>query len=69
MFVNSTGVAEASFSAVGNNADIAYPGVAQEIILKSGSNKFHGMAMGEFENPSFQGNNITPVLAAGRRTI
>jgi len=63
VFVNSSGVAEASFSAVGNNADIAYAGVAQQIILKSGSNKFHGMAMGEFENPSFQGNNITPHLA------
>src|SRR5262249_52493254 len=63
VFVNSTGVAEASFSAVGNNADIAYAGVAQQIILKSGSNKFHGMAMSEFENPSFQGNNITPTLA------
>lgn len=63
VFVNATGVAEASFSAVGNNADIAYPGVAQQIILQSGSNQFHGDAMGEFENPVFQGNNITPVLA------
>lgn len=64
VFVNSTGVSEASFSAIGNNADIAYPGVAQQIILKSGSNKFHGDALGEYENPVFQGNNITPKLAA-----
>ncbi len=69
VFVNSTGVAEASFSAAGNNADIAYPGVAQEIILKSGSNTFHGNVMGEFENPSFQGNNITPTLAAAPNNL
>lgn len=64
VFVNATGVAEASFSAIGNNAEIAYPGVAQQIILKSGSNKYHGDAVAEFERPSFQGNNITPRLSA-----
>lgn len=69
VFVNSTGVAEAEFSPSGNNADVAYPGVDQEIILKSGSNKFHGNVMGEFENPSFQGNNITPILAAAPNNL
>lgn len=64
VFVNSTGVAEAEFTPSGNNADVAYPGVNQEIILKSGSNTFHGNVMAEFERPSFQGNNITPALAA-----
>lgn len=69
VFVNSTGVAEAEFSPSGNNADVAYPGVNQEIILKSGGNTFHGNVMGEFENPSFQGNNITPALAAAPNNL
>src|SRR5271170_5108178 len=32
VFVNSTGVAEAEFTPSGNNAEIAYPGVAQQIV-------------------------------------
>ena len=31
--------------------------------MRSGSNSFHGTANGDYENPSFQGNNITTALA------
>jgi len=33
-------------------------------VLKSGSNVFHGSARASYENPSWQGKNITPALAA-----
>jgi Carboxypeptidase regulatory-like domain len=64
VFVNGTGVAEAEFTPSGNNADIAFPGVNQDMTLKSGGNTFHGNVQADYENPSFQGNNINAVLAA-----
>jgi Carboxypeptidase regulatory-like domain len=64
VFVNSTGIAEAEFTPSGNNADIAFPGVNQDMTLKSGGNTFHGNVLGDYENPGFQGNNISAALAA-----
>jgi hypothetical protein len=64
VFVNSTGIAEAEFTPSGNNADIAFPGVNQDMTLKSGGNTFHGNVLADYENPKFQGNNINAVLAA-----
>ena len=54
---------EAEFKTSGNNADVAFPGVAQVVVLKSGSNTFHGSVHGNYENPSFQSNNLSPALA------
>src|SRR6266571_4641853 len=64
VYFNSFSLEEVQFKTSGNNADIAFPGVAQVALLKSGSNAFHGSARGAFERPRWQGNNITPALAA-----
>jgi hypothetical protein len=64
VYLNSFSLEEVQFKTSGNNADIAFPGVAQVALLKSGSNTFHGSARGAYENPKWQGNNITPELAA-----
>ena len=62
-YLDAFAIAEAEFKTSGNNADVAFPGVAQVVVMKSGSNKYHGDVRGAYENPSFQGNNITPALA------
>jgi Carboxypeptidase regulatory-like domain len=64
VYLNSFSLEEVQFKTSGNNADIAFPGVAQVAVLKSGSNVFHGSARGSYENPSWQSNNVTPELAA-----
>jgi hypothetical protein len=64
VYLDSFALSEVEFKTSGNNADVAFPGVAQVAVLKSGGNTFHGSARADYENPSFQGNNITPALAA-----
>lgn len=64
VYLNSFSLEEAQFKTSGNNAEVAFPGVAQVAVLKSGSNTFHGSVRGSYENPKWQGNNITPALAA-----
>ena len=64
VYLNSFALEEVQFKTSGNNADIAFPGVAQVAVMKSGSNAFHGSARGAYENPKWQGNNVTPELAA-----
>src|SRR5260221_589088 len=64
VYLNSFSLEEVQFKTSGNNADIGFPGVAQVAVLKSGSNTFHGSARGSYENPKWQGNNVTPALAA-----
>lgn len=56
-------VQELNFKGTGNNADIPFAGVAQVAVMKSGSNTYHGSGQGDYENPVFQSNNITPALA------
>ena len=63
VYLNSFSLEEAQFKTSGNNAEIAFPGVAQQAVMKSGSNTFHGSARGNFESPRWQGNNVTPQLA------
>jgi hypothetical protein len=63
-YFDSYSLAEAEFKTSGNTADVAFPGVDMEAVMKSGSNDFHGTELGDFENPSFQANNITPLLAS-----
>ena len=64
VYLDTFGIQEAEFKTSGNNADVAFAGVDQVIVLKSGGNSFHGEYRIDYENPSFQGNNITPALAA-----
>ena len=63
VYLDSMAFSEVEFKTSGNNADVAFPGVAMEAQMKSGGNQFHGDAQGDYENPNFQGNNITPTLA------
>ena len=39
------------------------PGAAVDVVLKSGSNQYHGSARGYFANEAMQRNNLTPELA------
>lgn len=64
VYLNSIAVGEAELKTSGNNAEVGLPGVAQEAVMKSGGNTFHGDAEGDFERPSFQSNNITAAEAA-----
>jgi Carboxypeptidase regulatory-like domain len=63
VYFDTFAIAEAQLSTSGNNADVAFPGVHLAAVLKSGSNSFHGSVSGDFENPSFQANNVSPALA------
>ncbi len=64
VYLDSLALAEVEFTTSGNNADVAFPGVAQVAVMKSGGNTFHGDVQGDYENPSFQGNNVSPAQAA-----
>jgi carboxypeptidase family protein len=57
-------VEEASFKTSGNNADVAFGGVHQQMIMKSGGNTFHGSVEGDYENKNWQSNNVSKELAA-----
>jgi hypothetical protein len=45
-----------------HSAEISTPGVHLNIVTKSGTNQFHGMAAYYFQNGSLQGNNIDQEL-------
>jgi hypothetical protein len=62
-------VEEASFKTSGNNADVAFGGVHQQMIMKSGGNAFHGSTEGDYENKKWQSNNVTPELEKQGFTI
>lgn len=64
VYLDALAIGEAELKTSGNNADVGLPGVAEEAVMKSGGNDFHGDAEGDFERPSFQANNITPAEAA-----
>lgn len=64
VYLDSMAIGEAELKTSGNNAEVGLPGVAQEAVMKSGGNTFHGDAEGDFERPSFQSNNITSAEAA-----
>jgi hypothetical protein len=57
-------VEEASVTTSGNNADVAFGGVHQQMIMKSGGNTFHGSVEGDYENENWQSNNVSDELAA-----
>jgi hypothetical protein len=64
VYLDTFGIQEAEFKTSGNNADVAFAGLDQVIVMKSGSNTYHGEYRIDYENPRFQGNNITATLAA-----
>lgn len=63
-YMVSNAVQEAEYTTSGNNADVGQAGVNQVIVVKSGSNTFHGEYTTNFQPPAFQGNNINAKLAA-----
>ena len=64
VYFDSFSLAEVEFKTAGNNADVPFAGVNMVAVMKSGGNDFHGTLVGDWESASFQGNNITPALAA-----
>jgi hypothetical protein len=69
LYLNDYQVEEASFKTSGNNADVAFGGVHQQLVMKSGGNMFHGSAQGSYEDDSWQGDNVTDELRAQGYTI
>ena len=59
VYLDSYAITQAEEKTVGNNADVAFPGVDEVVVMKSGSNTFHGSVRGDYENPSFQGSNTS----------
>jgi Carboxypeptidase regulatory-like domain len=68
-YMMSNAVQEAEYTTSGNNADVGQPGVNQVIVIKSGSNTFHGEYTINFQPPAFQGNNISSELAAPPQSL
>ena len=68
-YMTSAFVQEAEFTTSGNNADVAAPGVNQVVVMKTGSNTFHGTYNTNFQPPQFQGNNINATLAAPPQSL
>ena len=64
VYFDSFSLSEVAFNASGNNADVPFAGVDMVAQFKSGSNNFHGDAEYDIERQGFQGNNVTPDLAA-----
>ncbi|HUB79728.1 MAG TPA: carboxypeptidase regulatory-like domain-containing protein [Bryobacteraceae bacterium] len=51
--------AEVNFGTTGNDASMSTPGVSINFVVKSGGNDFHGDMYEDYENPNFQGHNIS----------
>ena len=51
-------VDEMIVNAAGNDPEIATPGMAFQVIIKSGGNSFHGDGLYAFQTRGLQGNNI-----------
>jgi hypothetical protein len=63
VYLDDFAIQEDEIKTSGNNAEVAFPGLDEVLVMKSGSNTYHGEYRVDNENPRFQGNNITPALA------
>ncbi len=63
-YLDAFNVESAEYRTSGNTADVAFPGLDGVVVMKSGSNTFHGDYRYDVQPPQFQGNNITSALAA-----
>jgi hypothetical protein len=52
-------LAEFTVGTAANDASMPVPGVFVNGVVKSGSNKYHGSIYFDYENPNFQGHNIS----------
>jgi len=62
--VEFASVDQVRIQAVGNNAEMPRRGILADVIIKSGSNRFHGEAGGNYLTPRLQSNNIDDTLRA-----
>lgn len=69
VYLDTYALTEVQVAASGNNADVGFPGAHIVALLKTGANSFHGSVIGDYENPGFQSNNVTPSLAAQGVTV
>ena len=53
---------EINVAAAGNNAEVAAPGVLVNTVIKTGGNDLRGQAYVDWEDDSFQGDNLTEDL-------
>jgi len=60
---------EMQIVAIGGGAEQALPGVAINMVVKSGGNQFHGRYELQGENERLQSNNLTPALIAQGITV
>lgn len=60
---------EMQIVAIGGSAEQALPGVAVNMVVKSGGNNFHGRYELQGEHERLQGNNLTPALIAQGVTV
>ena len=54
--------AEINVSTAGNNAEVAAPGVFLNAVIKTGGNDFRGQVYADWEDDSFQGENLIEEL-------
>jgi hypothetical protein len=60
---------EISVSAAGNSAEVAIPGSSINTVMKSGGNDIRGEVYFDWEDDSFQGDNLTDELTARGVTV
>ena len=62
LFFDYGAFSEINVSAAGNNAEVAAPGVFLNAAIKTGGNDFRGQVYVDWEDDSFQGENLTEEL-------
>jgi hypothetical protein len=63
-YLDAFNVESAEYRTSGNNADVGFAGLDGVVVMKSGSNTFHGDYRYDYQPPAFQANNISGALAA-----
>jgi hypothetical protein len=59
MYSDYGSLSEFTVSTQGNDATVPTPGVYMKSVVKSGGDTFHGETYWDYENPDFQGTNIS----------
>jgi Carboxypeptidase regulatory-like domain/TonB dependent receptor-like, beta-barrel len=59
MYYDYGAFSEITVQAAANSAEVAVPGVYTNTVMKTGSNQIHGQAYADWEDSSFQADNVT----------
>jgi hypothetical protein len=62
MYYDYGAFSEITVQAAANSAEVAVPGVYTNTVMKTGSNNIHGQAYADWEDSSFQGENVTQAM-------